>query len=1211
MLRIHLLGPFTINLDSQSLTNHDWRTQQTQTIGKILLTQRNKIVTSDQLIDVVWPDEPVESARRRLHVRISQLRKGLKEKSSLVKTVHGGYCFETDDSCWVDVDAFQSLITQGLQQQESGQQREAIQAYEKARSLYRGDFLAEDLYANWTFTQREFYRERYLNLLIQLSECYAQQGRYRLAITAAHQALNLDPLRETIYVRLMLYNYYSGDRTQSLILFDRYCQILEKELGVPPLDSTKQLVEQIRMGTLWKNAEAPRYPPPIYEGKLFEVPYSLDAIPFVNRDREYAWLVSQWKDPTTQVILIEGEAGIGKSRLVETFAGFITSQGIQVQQVRLSPGEQSPTAAVTASLRGLLTSNALDQLSPATLAVLAQHFPELGQRLDRLTQLPTLPLQAERQRFYQAISALAAVNSNTPTIFIVDDAHRLNATAVDLLKQLSKHIKILLSFRGIETPSNHPIRKACGSSGLKLEPLPKTAIQSIIRQLSKADHPFITDQINTHSRGNPLYVVTLLQHMFESGQLYVNSDGGWRMTDHDSLTIPLTLRATIEDRLQKLDRWKRRILDYTAILGGQCDFTTLQAASQQPDDILLTILDELIDSGLIIEPRSLNQADFRMSHDYYTEVTYETIPAIRRKQMHLQAAQAIEKLHAEQLENYYAILADHFYKSGKNEPAVHYAILAGEQASAQFASDEALHYFGRALTLLPIDDVHQRTRVLLGREIVYDLCGMRGPQNDNLTILETFSPLLSQEQRAEIHLRRAAYEWIVGNNSAANTAVQKAIQDAKACNAKPIEARAMLIAGKVNSIDPTQTIHYLNKARKLAQESKERALEGDIVRWLGNVNFWQNNFAKSQVHLEEALGIHQEVGDLRGELSALNNLGHLFGLLGQLQKAVDFYERAQEISIKINDRLAEGVLLTNMGRLSARLGKFKQAQDWLDNALVIRGEIANDEGAAVAHKNLGDVHRQQGNYQCALEHFQEAIDINSRIQHASQKGDSLIGLYTLYRELGDYHRAQMCLEEARTLLTDAASPPYIQGLIEEGLLSHLIGEHDRAISLAAQSLEKSKGHMSLHASAHKNMGHALAGLQNWDEAAQFYQKAAEIYQQNGQSFLTTEPLAGLAQLALIKDDLESAVTFAEEILQHIDKTHLQGPDRVLWIYLTCYHVMRQKEDARALTVLETAHALMNQRASSITEADLRTIFLQNISENRQISHIWETESISR
>ena len=295
-LRIHLLGSFEINREGLLLTNQDWRSQQTRTICKILLARRRQVVTSDQIIEILWPDNSPKSARQRLYVRISQLRSALRSGKSLLQTVEGGYIFNPDETCWLDVEAFQSRIAEGFHYQEAGQQPQAIHAYEQARQLYRGDFFAEDLYTDWTFAGREFYREQLLTLLIELSECYAQQGRYRLAIARAQDALARDPLRETIYVRLMLYHYYTGERAQALRIFDRCCDELADELTVAPLDSTVYLAKQIRAGTLWTSVDAPRYPPPIYEGRLFEVPYVLSETPFVGREREYAWLVEQWQD---------------------------------------------------------------------------------------------------------------------------------------------------------------------------------------------------------------------------------------------------------------------------------------------------------------------------------------------------------------------------------------------------------------------------------------------------------------------------------------------------------------------------------------------------------------------------------------------------------------------------------------------------------------------------------------------------------------------------------------------------------------------------------------------------------------------------------------------------------------------------------------------------------------------------------------------------
>lgn len=1203
MLRIHLLGPFIVELDGQSVTSHDWCTQQTQTIAKILIARRGQVVTSDQLIDILWPNETTESMRRRLHVRISQLRKALKENGTLVQTVHDGYLFKTDQSCWVDVDAFQRLIAQGLQEQDSGQHRQAILAYEQARGLYRGDFLSEDLYASWTFAPREQYREEYLNLLLQLSECYAQQGRYRLAIATAQQAQELDQLRESIYVRLILYHYYAGDRTQALNLYDCYREILEKELGVFPLESTDQLVEQIRMGTLWKQDKAPRYPPPIYEGRLFEVPYALDEIPFVDRDREYAWLVSQWRDPAKQVITIAGEAGIGKSRLVSIFAGYLTAQGAQILLIRLAPDENTPTATIINSLRPLLTDLVMAQLKPITLAVLAQHFPELNQRVKALPPLPNLPLSAERQRFFQALSDLFTYYTDVPMLLIVDDAHRLNDAAIDLLIQLKRNCKILLSYRGEETPANHPVRTNFGPPGLTLQPLKASGVQSMIRQLSGGDHPVIHNEISAVSQGNPLFVVALLQHMFESGMIYVDSSGDWQMTAQETPLMPQRLQDAIETRLDKLDRNQRRIFDYAAVMGGEFSFERMHAATNQPEDILLSILDNLVDSALIVESHRASQADFRINHDLYIEVAYEHILPVRRKLMHLQVAQAIESSHTAQLQDVYAELAEHYDRAEKAQPTVHYATLAGEQAAARYASQEALHFFERALAYLPEDAAQQRARLFLAREQVYDLSGLRANQAADLSALEALIPHLAGEIQAEIYYRQAGYAWIMGDNNTAERAVEKAIHSAQTSNAPHIEARALYLAGKIASTS-THANQFLFSAQKLARQTAQRTLEGDIVRWLGNLNFWNNNYTQSQAYLEEALAIHREVGDIRGELSALNNLGHLFEALGQLQTSVAYYQQAGEICEKINDRLAEGVILTNLGGLLTQLGQYEQAENKLLRARVVRSEIGNEEGVAVVHNDLGDVYRQQGRYQLALEHYQKAIDINTHIGHHGQKGEALTGRSVLYRELGAHPLAQANLAQAFTELTDPDAYRHIRATIEESLLNSLQGDYDKALAIVEQALAKTDHLPTLQANAFKNLGHTLAGLQRWEPSRQAYQQAVTLYNQLGKSHLAVEPLAGLAQIALSGGHLDQALRYAEDILPALVENPLQGPDRTLWIYLTVFQVLQQNEDVRAAKVLKAAFTLLQKRSAAITDQDLRTSYLENIPENRQISQLW-------
>jgi len=1205
-LRIHLLGPFEISLNGESLTKKEWRSQQTQTIAKILMANNGKVITSDFLREVLWPNDPVESTQSRLHVRVSQLRNGLKGKKELLRTVNGGYVFEADDSCWMDVLEFQSLISKGESYQEIGQQQQAIRVYEEACKLYRGDFLAEDLYADWTYLKREFFRERFLTLLIELSECYAQQGRYRLAVARARQALDQDHLRETIYVRLMLYHYYGGDRAQALRTFEHCREVLGSELNVPPMQSTLQLAAQIKRGTLWEKSDVPHYPPPIYEGRLFEVPYALTEIPFEGRDREYAWLVSQWKDPEKSVIFIEGEAGIGKSRLLEIFTGYLNSQGARILQTRLSPSERTPLAVLNI-FKPILTNKILNKLTPATLAVLSSPFPQLRKQFEPLPQVPHLNPSAERQRFYQAIADLAAAAEDKPTLLIIDDAHRLTKESLELLKYLSQSFSILLSCRSEDTPPDHPIRNTFGESGLRLSPLTDDVVHSIIQGLSGQENKVIASKICTQSEGNPLFIVSLLGHMFETGQLYLDSSGKWSLTDQVSTTLPVNLRTTIETRLGHLNRVQRRILDFAAVMGGEFSFDLMRTASRQSEDILLGILDELIDTALVAEPRRLDKPEFIITHDRYTEIAYETIPPVRRKAMHLSVAKAIEQNHTERLDSYFPALADHYDSANVLEKAAHYAGLAGEQAAAHFAITEALHYLSRALELLSKDDIITRARLCLIQEKVYDLQGNRQAQKEDLAVLETYSSKLSIRQQAEICLRRGAYEWIIGNAEDANAIIADAIEKAKSCHAQDLQAKGLYLAGQAAENFDESKKHF-KQARELAKITGQHALEGDIVRWQGNVAFWQNRYSDCLAFFEEALKIHREVGDLRGELSVLNNLGHVLEKTSQPSIASEQYEQALQICQKIQDRLGEGVILTNLGYLNLQMGDFQPAQTHLERALVIRDEIGNEEGSAVVHANLGDLHKQLGKYGKALAHYRAALDINQRIEHKRQTAETLTALAALYREMGDYELSYEHLDEAALILPPKDFlPTHIQLSVESSALNYQCGDHLKSLITLEETLPRSEVLPSLSAAVLKNLGHVLASLKRWDESKDNYLKSIGIYKKQGQSHLAAEPMAGLAKIALLRKDNNQAISFTSQILDMMNGKGLYGPDRLLWIYLTCYQVLSIVQDPRASEMIEKVHTLLVQRADSIPDESLRISFLENIQENKQISEIWETQ----
>jgi DNA-binding SARP family transcriptional activator len=129
---------------------------------QVLLTRRGRVVPADQLLEILWPDDDPDAGRKRLHVRISQLRRALDPESSSppIVTAEGGYAFSAEAGCWIDVAEFEAQAERGRQCQEDGDLAEAVTAYAAASSLYRGDFLEEDLYEDWAFVERERLREQ-------------------------------------------------------------------------------------------------------------------------------------------------------------------------------------------------------------------------------------------------------------------------------------------------------------------------------------------------------------------------------------------------------------------------------------------------------------------------------------------------------------------------------------------------------------------------------------------------------------------------------------------------------------------------------------------------------------------------------------------------------------------------------------------------------------------------------------------------------------------------------------------------------------------------------------------------------------------------------------------------------------------------------------------------------------------------------------------
>jgi len=250
-LRVQTFGQFNIWREGRLID--PWERVQAQTIVKLLLIRRaagGRAVAPDELIEWLWPESDSESGRRNLLPLVSNARRTLEPESEardshFILRSSAGYYFDLSGDVTWDVRDFRRHVREAGVHQRTGELGAAIAAYEEARDLYVGDFLAEDRYAPWAIPQRQALQNEYRDSLANAAEAYAALGRYADAIRAGEAALRVDPLLESVYRQLMRYQYCAGDKGQALKVY-RNCEKLFDELfGEGPTPQTKHLFEAI------------------------------------------------------------------------------------------------------------------------------------------------------------------------------------------------------------------------------------------------------------------------------------------------------------------------------------------------------------------------------------------------------------------------------------------------------------------------------------------------------------------------------------------------------------------------------------------------------------------------------------------------------------------------------------------------------------------------------------------------------------------------------------------------------------------------------------------------------------------------------------------------------------------------------------------------------------------------------------------------------
>ena len=662
-----------------------------------LAAHRNP-VRRERLPAILWPDLEIRSAQHALSVTLHELR----------KTLGGLLCIEK--SCL----AFSPEVKADVRRYEEGLGAAPVNLEQLTEllELQRGDFLEgfeladSPMYAEWQIAERERYRRLTVHGLTCQAELYAQAGNYRAAIEALDRALELDPLQENLQGLGMRFHYLAGDRMGAIRRYHKLRGLLDEEAGVPPLPQIQALYQKIISDApLSPRQDSPEhFPQPALSIRSQNLPYQL---PFVGRRAELAEIGECVRNSGTRFILLEGEPGIGKTRLAEEYiclSGALALQGTAHELEKVLPYQP-----VVEAFRTLLLRPDWPELSALLQSAMA---PAWRDEISRL--IPEMEIAAsagrdngnngDKHRLWEAINRfLRVLSRRRPVLLFLDDLQWADGSTLGLLSYLIRQAgDVRVMFVGTSR-SFAPDSDLAGLvqrltrdrqvARFKLTALNSDVVKDLAGRLSPANCLVLAEHLQRSSEGNPYILTEIVRHMRESGLLSPNGD-----LDADKLpkapVFPPTVESFIQTRLAQLSRTARHVIDAAAVAGREFEFELVMKVVALSEDAALEGLDELRGTGLI---RALdNGMGYSFDYSLTREVVYQSIEEPRRRWFHRRAAEVLETVHQDKLESVAGLLVWHFEESKAPERAAGYALLAGSHAARLGAWTEAAPYFEKA-----------------------------------------------------------------------------------------------------------------------------------------------------------------------------------------------------------------------------------------------------------------------------------------------------------------------------------------------------------------------------------------------------------------------------------------------------------------------------------------------------------------------------------
>ena len=685
ILSIQFLGGFSIQRGDEALAGFE--RPSLQRLLAYLLLNRGQPIARSHLAFSFWMDSNETQALGNLRNLWYKLRQVLPESHKFITADRTSLRWDKDAPYVLDAAEFENYIDQA---NNAIFHAEKIDLLKKAVRTYRGELLP-GYYDDWLLAERKRLAQRYSQALTNLVSSYEKYRQYEKAIQYARALIRHDPLHEPAYAQLMRLQALVEDRAAALHTYHTCTNLLEREMGVEPGQVIQDLYHRL------------------LKHEQIQKPQSTVemAVPLVGRDASWEILQSVWgrarREP--RMVLIQGEAGIGKTHLAEAFMDWVVRQGIPMLRARCYPTEDKLAyAPVVSWLRGCPLVN----LERHWLQELARLLPDIQTNHPGLKPPEPMTKEWQRSRLFEAL-ARAIMKDKKALLLFIDDLQWCDRETLDWLAYLltafdehGRHPQLLVigALRTEDYDPDLQIEKWQG----ELIRGDRLVIQTLgpldeEHTLALANHvygepidPARSSDLYQATEGHPFFIVELVR----SARLLSVDQVAAIVTV--SVSLPDRVRQVLEARLAQLSPLAREVIEQASVIGRDFTFPVLAQITNLSEDGLVGCLDECWQRRII---REQGESAYDFNHDKLRQVAYASLSRTRQKWLHREVAETLERTHIDDLDRAATVIAGHYEAAQVFDRAISWYQRAAEAANRVYAHEEELAALESGLRLLP------------------------------------------------------------------------------------------------------------------------------------------------------------------------------------------------------------------------------------------------------------------------------------------------------------------------------------------------------------------------------------------------------------------------------------------------------------------------------------------------------------------------------